>query len=49
MEVDKEDLEEAEAAVSFIEKTGVFDKALTVESTPPVEKAPSQALEPSIP
>ena len=49
MEVDKEDLEEAEAVTSFAEKTRVFDKAPAAESTPPTEKAPPQASEPSIP
>ena len=49
MEVDKEDLEEAETAASFAEKIGVFDKAPAAESTPPADKAPPQALEPSIP
>ena len=43
MEVDKEDLEEAEAVVAFAEKTGVFNKA------PPTNKEPPQVLEPSIP
>ena len=36
MEVDKDDLEEAEALASFAEKDGVFDKALATE----VEKVP---------
>ena len=49
MEVDKKYLEEAEAIASFAEKTRVFDKALPAESTPPTDKAPSQASEPSIP
>ena len=40
MEVDKEDLEEAKAAASFAEKTVVYDKAPTIESTSPVEKHP---------
>ena len=31
MEVDKDDLEEAEDAVSFAENAGVFDKALDEE------------------
>ena len=50
IEVDKDDLEEAEAATSFAEKTGVFDKALAAESTAPApaETTPPQALEPSI-
>ena len=46
--MDKEDLEEAEATVSFAEKIGVFDKAPTAESTTPANKAPHQVLEPSI-
>ena len=48
IEVDNDDLEEAEATTSFVEKAGVFDKAPAAESTPSVEIAPSQALEPSI-
>ena len=43
MEVDKEDLEEAEAAAAFVEKIGVFDKA------PPADKAPPEVSKPSIP
>ena len=43
MEVDKEDLKEAKAVAVFVEKTGVFDKAL------PVDKAPSEVSEPYIP
>ena len=42
MEVDKDDLEEAEAAASFAEKVGVFISA------PPIEIAPPQASKPSI-
>ena len=49
MEVDKQDLDEAEAATSFTKKIEVFDKAPAAECTPPTEKAPPQALEPSIP
>ena len=33
MEVDKDDLEEAEAAASFTEKARVFDKVSAAEST----------------
>ena len=49
MEVDKEDLEEVEVTASFAEKTGVFDKAPAVESTPRTETASSQASKPFIP
>ena len=49
MEVDKADLEEAEAATSFAKKTRVYDKAPVVESTPLADKAPPQVSEPSIP
>ena len=48
MEVDKDDLEEAETVASFAEKAGVFDKAPAAESTPPVETTPQQASEPFI-
>ena len=40
MEVDKKDLEEAEAATNFVEKTEVFDKTPAAESTPLAEKVP---------
>ena len=49
MEVDKEDLEEAEAVMSFIEKIGDSDKTLASESTLPTDKASPQVSEPSIP
>ena len=49
MKVDKEDSEEAETVASFAKKTEVFDKALGAKSTPPAERAPPQASEPSIP
>ena len=49
MEVDKDDLEEVEAATSFVEKAGVFDKALDIESPQSTERTPPQALEPSMP
>ena len=45
MEVDKEDLEETETTVSFVEKTEVFDKVSATESTPPTDKPPPQVLE----
>ena len=46
MEVDKQ---EAEAATTFAEKIGVFDKAPSKDTTPPTNKPPSQVSEPSIP
>ena len=49
MEVDKDNLEEAEAATNFVEKARVFDKAPDTESSPPIERTPPQALEPSMP
>ena len=50
MEVDMDDLEEAEVAASFAEKIRVFDKVLAAESTPPApaEIEPLQASKPSI-
>ena len=43
-------MEEAKAAVSFAEKTEVFDKALAAESSPraPTETTPPQASKPFI-
>ena len=48
MEVEKDGLEEAKAAVSFTEMVGVFDKAPATESVTAVETAPPQTSESSI-
>ena len=48
MEVDKDDLEEAEAAANFVDKARAFDKERAAESVLPAETTPPQTSNASI-
>ena len=48
MEMDKDDLEEVEAAANFVENAGVFHKAPATKSAPPAEAIPPQTSDTSI-